>query len=816
MMIVPQAYESLVRNAHLLQLHRKLLNLQQVCKQKCASSAALLVHVYTNQERNTLLVAAKDPFFGTVLTYSADEDTSLLPYGDKLKSKFPKLEPVFTTDRGAEKIASSPCCYLFNAVDTPAENKAVEDFIGRLRIKASLVGSELALTEDENLIRSIRSAVEEANLPFFSTINEFQLSFEVSSSIVKTEDESMQKNVKQGVLKSIRDSPGLLRLLMSIRSTLLVRFASYDGTSEELLDWAEFESYLSDFRNPFVTVELFPKPITLADYSYTKKTLSSNVNEVELDDVLGAQRGSTSFYGGPASYFSDRFKFPFQPPKLSSCPILSTDIAKFKIDGAFKYVVVIVRQGRGESAGGGDFRFLTVYDSRAATEYQCGTAESSKLFRALQSSNSSIDELMTLLATASENEELILGPAITPRVVLNVYNQRGRLEDWIGSCEISISSVLSGTGVSSPRWCKLLSRDGVASAGFIEVELSFRREVDIKAEIKSAGAFVARKMATAAALRIEDSPIQGDQTSGGVENDNGVHPSTSNLKSKKELILNAAVKEPLKGRTTDSITVRPDAEAFLLLKQTNSQSLGVIEVGDAPAVSNSSKELDTLRDEVLRLQSQLEIAMKQKREPSSEPQRSLPKRVASNSTIADISAAISPIPDLDSSLEGIIKRIRDVFAARNDPGLTALLRLLKGSAIEGWLNVSAVQRCFMDLLVTISSDQCDLLLRHVGLSGKGLVKLPALVDFFVNSDRLVLGSTVLPKKRPQSASSARSKVMTSPDKPTLDTRRSPNPMLTMDASLGVTTDSIRVTLLFAGMQSIPNYNLLLINNLFGR
>ena len=130
---------------------------------------------------------------------------------------------------------------------------------------------------------------------------------------------------------------------------------------------------------------------------------------------MAIQRGSPDIDGGCHPQWNAGFKFAFdvshpdmsitntialfsliilcvthsQPPKLTSCKVVSTTVTKLQVEGSWKYVIVMVRQSKkapststkggteaGAKAGTGsskvDFYFMTIYDPRTATEYQCG------------------------------------------------------------------------------------------------------------------------------------------------------------------------------------------------------------------------------------------------------------------------------------------------------------------------------------------------------------------------------------------------------------------------------------------------------------
>ena len=50
-------------------------------------------------------------------------------------------------------------------------------------------------------------------------------------------------------------------------------------------------------------------------------------------------------YGGQHAEWNTSFSFSFKPPKLSTCKIVSTEIAKIKIDNITKYVIIMIREG---------------------------------------------------------------------------------------------------------------------------------------------------------------------------------------------------------------------------------------------------------------------------------------------------------------------------------------------------------------------------------------------------------------------------------------------------------------------------------------
>jgi hypothetical protein len=147
------------------------------------------------------------------------------------------------------------------------------------------------------------------------------------------------------------------------------------------------------------------------------------------------------------------------------------------------------------------FWFLTIYDPRSATEYQCGVQKGCGLHDCMfgkQRASVDLEHFLRSVSDATDTDKLILGPAITPRVVINIYNQNGRTEELLGTSQVSISSVLSGSGLGERQWTtatyKLDTGNGGrpfdAKAGDIELELGFRKQAEIDAQLASEERYV--------------------------------------------------------------------------------------------------------------------------------------------------------------------------------------------------------------------------------------------------------------------------------------------------------------------------------------
>jgi hypothetical protein len=253
------------------------------------------------------------------------------------------------------------------------------------------------------------------------------------------------------------------------------------------MKWSELLAHLTNNRNPFFTIQLLPKvfkPDDPDDYFYYlddhDHTVAYSLQDGRSDaSEMMIQRSFIDLDGAPHPSWNQKFKFKFTQPLLTSCRVVSSEVIKIKVDLQDKYVILLLRDSRRSvvvSGGPDKFRFITIYDPRSATEYQCGIKEGCKLYNALyygtidesvvvkrssnkatrgsydNSSNISDSDYMTYIVEASEQQKIVLGPAITPRLEINVYNDNGRSQELLGSAQISISSVLSGTGIVEKRW----------------------------------------------------------------------------------------------------------------------------------------------------------------------------------------------------------------------------------------------------------------------------------------------------------------------------------------------------------------------------
>jgi hypothetical protein len=281
---------------------------------------------------------------------------------------------------------------------------------------------------------------------------------------------------------------------------------TYDDAVTESMNWEEMLAFLCGNRNPFVTVQLLPQyvepkcgmidflPKVISDKfkllaekdKNLKDILHINSEKDDSNDAPEVQVSSIEEDGGTNPSWNASFKMKFKPPSLTNCPVLITDIVKLPIDDIPKYLIIFLRKAKDESI------FMTAYDSRSATEYMLFGGPPHWLLpnpkgeRSLSTLQAELEEAVRAHESpdAKLEDKLHLGFAITPRVLISVFNHRNKSQqELLGNCQISISSVLSGTG-NNVRYSACLMHEKISNntgklslceAGFLNVELGFQK-----------------------------------------------------------------------------------------------------------------------------------------------------------------------------------------------------------------------------------------------------------------------------------------------------------------------------------------------------
>ena len=572
------AFKAFIKRSHVGAIEQKLQYLVHL--QGCSDNGSVtyLVHIYVPTQENIapqlrdnskldhLLLIAYDPLSSVTFKMKIDGDCSRLPCGERLSNiiqakyrtaqhnaSMSKVESKQTSStnmrpspqkrmisqeekldskgelsasmkKAATKIQNRYEAY--NPWETPVEDRAMMDLCNRLRLVNTGQKTVCVVSEDPKFIMKLRDLIDKASLPFFSIVNEVSLLFEVGREAAN-EAGSVQKLV----FGSIRKYPPLRNFLVNVFSDMRVVISTYDSDVEESMEWQEMLAYLSDSRNPFVTVQLLPKYVhpergmvryvpddmiqRYAKYAEDCALGKSKLEPLDEEDMVEEegdppiQKCLPDIDGGSHPTWDNTFRINFKPPKLNSCRVLFTDILQLSIDQCKKYIIVMVRVAEDKSL------FMTAYDPRTATEYMlfggpvgwclpniAHETDMSVFNETYRDDNvvnkDRLDFFQKQLEDAISRhddplcppeEKFRLGFAITPRLLVCVYNQQGPArEELLGSCQVSISSVLSGTGNNATIWATLMHEihgssggSSFVKAGALNMQLGYLKHAEINA-----------------------------------------------------------------------------------------------------------------------------------------------------------------------------------------------------------------------------------------------------------------------------------------------------------------------------------------------
>ena len=522
-------FEAYVKYNQVLATERKLRSFLRLNINNTSPTLSLLVHVFFKGSYDEVVILANDTFSGDVYKLVLKENIKQFPVDKELDKRFethrdlaktlltafnysekvilPALKDKASSGGSAELLEKAKKelsvfddrhdhirntltnmddegFKLYNPWDTPAEDAAISDLLSRLRlVRDTVKKAELVLAEDAKFLQQFKTLLDGATLPFFSILDETTLRFEVDGSLVKPT--SFLRSVVFGALRS---NKAVFAFITNVISSLHISISTYNDGIKESYTWTEFLFHLTNSRNPFFTAQLLPKYIKPEHYYFDASVddKSAFKGDEDEDDSLAIHKGPVDFDGAPCPTWNKSFDFNFKLPLITSCKVISTEIAKIKVNGKPTYMVVMIRETKLKSRGNIGFFFLTLYDPKSATEYQCGLRKINTdsmdpnyttLYNHFHNPGIITDKKRFSDCTAfvAENDLLVLGPAITPRIEFNVYNSNGNIEELLGSCQVSVSSILSGIGHADARWVTLSQ-----NAGEIQVELSYRKETHDK------------------------------------------------------------------------------------------------------------------------------------------------------------------------------------------------------------------------------------------------------------------------------------------------------------------------------------------------
>ncbi len=442
-------FEIFFRPCFQIGIENKLKTMTLIEKDYLSPETIVLVNVFLPLSRSHILINSYDPIAGITSSITIAELNSL-PSKNQIINCFSKHQTCVDTiskfpkdlrDR-AYNICSTK---LYNSFDCPYEDQAISRLLQRIRILRNIEnGQKLILTEDVTYLSELRQYLERAatDFPFFWNLNEYALKLE-------SENAKTVLDLINLVFNSFRQKPDLTNFLTRSTSSLQLILSSNDGSLRCQLSWSEMQYHLQQLCNPYITAEILPKPMSPGQYLFDP-LVNSVLNTTT--SVSNVNQTAPCYDGASHPSWNTKLLLDFQASLITSCRVLTTEVAKMVIENILRYVIVIVREYiQSDIDYKGSFRFLTVYEPRTATEYQCGVVRPHPLADSLYNQrpeklNVDINILKQQLASAADLGVLIPGEAITPRILISVLNKGIKIDTLLGQAEVSISSLLSGSG----------------------------------------------------------------------------------------------------------------------------------------------------------------------------------------------------------------------------------------------------------------------------------------------------------------------------------------------------------------------------------
>jgi len=436
--------DGFIREEEINILERKFYLAIQIHMSKVSGAVNHLVSLYVSKSKETILVKAIDPMSFNTYYMKSYEDTKYLclPVGED----------------------------LFTSCMHPNEEGAFWRFCNRLSLLTVAKRTTLTSSEQKKFVHHLRQLFQEANLPFFVTVNDLCVAFEIDSKTAKKSG-----SIKKAIFSAIKREKKLHNFLRNTFSSLKVTFSTYDGDACILSDWSEFLAHLNGFRNPYATLELLPKRVPAV------KGGRLGEEEGEGERKSNFRAGGCDLEGGSHPKFGEncKFNFSFVPPTLANRPILFTDVCKMMVSEGFiepqaKLFVLMVRKGEDGSM------IITAYDPKSASDWQCKGAPD-EWCEDGAADRINLDDAQSTLEEYTTSGKITLGVGITPRVLCKVYNKMpGKGDEFLGTCEVSISGVLSNCGQMQQEWAVLVR--GGKVAGHVLLSMQFKRQLDIDME----------------------------------------------------------------------------------------------------------------------------------------------------------------------------------------------------------------------------------------------------------------------------------------------------------------------------------------------
>ena len=386
---------------------------------------------------------------------------------------------------------------MYSQLHFPMETAAIRRLLRRIRLVFDHERPSIQIAENYELVDRLQKAFAKANFPFFTTVSDLVVSFAVDKAMCRSPN-----TLHKVVFKTLRKSPAVSNLLETVRSSLKVVLSVYNGDEFYILSWTEFLSFLCGNRNPYATVELFPKQSEVD--AVLGLSNSPTGDDAEMKGRRNGVRerlfvGRVDEFGGANPKWDAKHEFQFEAPVFLTLPVKFTQVTKLRDhQKKWRYMVLMVRDHKTSKR-----LIATAYDPKTASEYLVKIDDHSEAASADSAAGNqgagsilwgqgdmyesmSAEELEAQLTRKLREDKVKIDLTITPRLVVKVFNQAPNGDQFIGCSEVSVASALSNIDQRIQEFSTLRREDGEGGLkGTVRLDMKFRRRREVEDEKKA-------------------------------------------------------------------------------------------------------------------------------------------------------------------------------------------------------------------------------------------------------------------------------------------------------------------------------------------
>jgi len=340
----------------------------------------------------------------------------------------------------------------------PELNNSMLDIVGRLRVDFRLLnasatshnlrlhGISLSMVESELFVSTLRNLFSQVELPFFWSVSHHCLVLSIDSEVLDQQGQpSFQQLVADTLSLHGSHLPPQLRVLATFvahtASSLVVRYEVVGKHSNVETSWQEFQDFIAGHQHMYAVLELHPQG-SLFSTQVARASGSGAVRwnfktQVSIEEPKLCDRRIDR-----PVIFTDTVKIlsvPGSTPMSENINFVVGDTT----DNPGHFVVMSVRRALQAGPESPNPRlYCTAYDPLTSCDYEVEGYPS----------DWSVDFFDVTINPGFESrwqqmlETMRLGPTITPKLSITVFNKQPKTDKLVGECEVSVGSAITQEG----------------------------------------------------------------------------------------------------------------------------------------------------------------------------------------------------------------------------------------------------------------------------------------------------------------------------------------------------------------------------------